>query len=130
MKPQTITKLLGAAAALWLCGGSLLAQDNGGGPGGPGGNFDPAKFEERMLERVRQNLAITNDDEWTAVQPLVQKVMQARRETGGMGMGPGLVRHREAARAALLRTTRRTAPIDHAGLGRRPARNSRRCKRR
>jgi hypothetical protein len=90
MKLQTISKLFGVAAALWLCGGSLLAQDNnGGGPGGPGGNFDPAKFEERMLERVRQNLTITNDEEWTAVQPLVQKVMQARRETGGMGMGPG-----------------------------------------
>src|SRR5208282_1749967 len=90
MKPQTISKLFGVAAALWLCGGSLLAQDNnGGGPGGPGGNFDPAKFEERMLERVRQNLAVTNDEEWTAVQPLVQKVMQARREAGGMGMGMG-----------------------------------------
>jgi hypothetical protein len=71
----------------------LPAQDNNGGGfggGGPGGNWDPAKFEERMLERVRQNLAITNDEEWTAVQPLVQKVMQARRETGGMGMGMGM----------------------------------------
>jgi hypothetical protein len=90
MKPQTISKLFGAVAALWLCGGSLLAQDNGGGPG----NWDPAKFEERMLQRVRENLAITNNEEWTAVQPLVQKVMQARRDAGGMGgmgmgMGPG-----------------------------------------
>lgn len=93
MKPQTISQLLGVAAAFWLCGGSLPAQDNNGGGfggGGPGGNWDPAKFEERMLERVRQNLAITNDEEWTAVQPLVQKVMQARRETGGMGMGMGM----------------------------------------
>ena len=87
-----------------LCGGSLFAQDdNGGGPGGPGnggpppgGDFDPAKFEQRMMENVRTNLNVTNDDEWVAIQPLVQKVMQARREAGGgggmgmmMGMGPG-----------------------------------------
>lgn len=88
MKTQTLAKFFAMTAALWLGAGSLWAQDNnGGGPGGPGGNWDPAQFEQRMLERVRQNLTITNDEEWSAVQPLVQKVMQARREAGGGGMG-------------------------------------------
>lgn len=63
------------------------------GNGGPGGNFDPAQFQQRMMDQIRQNLNVTNDDEWAAIQPLVQKVMDARREAGpgsGMGMpGPG-----------------------------------------
>jgi len=60
------------------------------GPGGPGGNFDPAQFQQRMLEQTRKSLSVTNDDEWAALQPLVQKVMDARREVGfGGGMGPG-----------------------------------------
>jgi hypothetical protein len=103
---------LGVVAALCLCGGNLSAQDdNGGGPGGPppgepgnggpggpgdfggpggpGGNFDPAQFQQRMLDQMRKSLDVTNDDEWTVIQPLVQKVMDARREVGG-GMGfPG-----------------------------------------
>jgi hypothetical protein len=66
---------------------------NSAGNGGPGGNFDPAQFQQRMMDQIRQNLNVTNDDEWAAIQPLVQKVMDARREAGpggGMGMpGPG-----------------------------------------
>lgn len=99
MRFKTMSGVLGVAAALWLCGGSLLAQDdNGGGPGGPGGggpggNFDPAQFRQRMMDQVRKNLDVTNDDEWSVIQPLVEKVMDARRQArndGGMGMGgPG-----------------------------------------
>lgn len=80
--------------------------DFGGGPGGPppdmggpgnmGGNdgngdqrrsFDPAQFQKQMLERMRDNLSITNADEWAAIQPLIQKVMEAQREVGAGGMG-------------------------------------------
>jgi hypothetical protein len=98
MKLKTMSGVLGVIAAMWLCGGSLLAQDDNGGPGGqggggPGGNFDPAQFRQRMMEQVRKNLNVTNDDEWSVIQSLVQKVMDARREAsngGGMGMGgPG-----------------------------------------
>ena len=61
-----------------------------GGRGGPGGNFDPAQFQQRMQEQIRKNLSVTNDDEWAAIQPLIQKVMEARRGAGpGGGMGPG-----------------------------------------
>ena len=80
--------LFAVAAALCLSAGNLLAQDNGGGGGGGGGrrgNFDPAQFQQRYLERVKDEMGFTNDTDWNAVQPLVQKVMDARRDTmGGM----------------------------------------------
>jgi hypothetical protein len=53
------------------------------------------QMQQRMLEQDRQSLNITNDAEWAVIQPLIQKVMDARQEanTGGMGMrgfgGPG-----------------------------------------
>jgi hypothetical protein len=81
-------------AALCLSAGSLLAQNdnggNGGGPGGGGGrgNFDPAQMQQRMMDGIRDQLGFTNDTDWNAVQPLVQKVMDARRDVGfGGGMG-------------------------------------------
>jgi hypothetical protein len=82
------------AAALCLSAGSLLAQNdnggNGGGPGGGGGrgNFDPAQMQQRMMDGIRDQLGYTNDTDWSAVQPLIQKVMDARRDVGaGGGMG-------------------------------------------
>jgi len=72
-----------------------MAQDNGGGNGGGGrgrrggggggGNFDPAQMRQNMLERTKETLEITKDDEWTALQPRVEKVMDARMAamTGG-----------------------------------------------
>ena len=86
--------------ALCLGGANLQAQDDngggpppGGGPGGPPGDFAPAQFRQRMMEQMRKSLNVTNDEEWSATQPLVEKVMEARREAnqfGGIGMrGPG-----------------------------------------
>lgn len=94
-------------AALCLSAATLMAQDNTGGGGqgggrqrgnaggfGGGGNFDPAEMQQRMMDNYKERLGFTNDTEWAAVQPLVQKVMDARREVGmgggrGMGMGRG-----------------------------------------
>ena len=72
--------------------GQRSAQnDNAGGGGGGGGrgfrNMDPAQMQQRMMERVHDDLGFTNDTEWNAVQPLVQKVMEARRDVGFGGMG-------------------------------------------
>jgi len=75
--------MLAVAAALCVSGGTLLAQDNGGGGGGRrfgGGNFDPAQFQQRMMDNIKDQLGFTNDTDWNAVQPLVQKVFDARRE--------------------------------------------------
>ena len=112
MKNESKLMVLGAITVLCLFGASLQAQDDNdagpggpppgqpgdGGPGGPGGlggdrgpggNFDPAQFQQRMLEQTRKSLNLTNDEEWAAIQPLIQKVMEAQRAVGFGGMGPG-----------------------------------------
>jgi len=64
-----------------------LAQDNAGRQGGRG-NFDPAQMRQRMMERYKEMLEVTNDDEWKALEPLVTKVMEARMQSmSGMGRG-------------------------------------------
>jgi hypothetical protein len=94
MKLNRIITLCAVAAAAVLTLSSAMAQDNGGndnggqrrnrqggGPGGPGGfGGDPAQFQQQMMDRIRENLNFTNDTDWSAVQPLVQKVMDARRD--------------------------------------------------
>jgi hypothetical protein len=86
--------MAGAAAVMSLGANQVAAQPDNGGPGGPGGggrnrgNFDPAQFQQRMLERYKDTLEVTDDAEWKAMQPLVQKVMDLRRESmSGMGRG-------------------------------------------
>jgi hypothetical protein len=96
-------QLLGAAIAAMLSLGAanLLAQDNnpappgqGPGPGGPGrggrGNFDPSQFRQRMMDNIKEQLEVTDDTEWNALQPLIQKVMDARMAVGFGGMGRGM----------------------------------------
>jgi hypothetical protein len=39
------------------------------------------------MENIRDQLGFTNDTEWNAIQPMVQKVMDARRDVGAGGMG-------------------------------------------
>ena len=95
MKVGKILGICGIGAALCLTAGTLLAQTGsnsnataGGGQGRRGGgNFDPAQFQQRMMDNVRDRLAFTNDTDWAAVQPLVQKVLDARRDVGFPGMG-------------------------------------------
>jgi len=87
--------LLVAGAATLLCLGTnqtSMAQDNNGpGPGGGGGgrrNFDPAQFRERMMERYKEQLEVTDDSEWKAMQPMIQSVLDARMASmSGMGRG-------------------------------------------
>jgi len=90
----------GFASALLLSTSNLTAQDNpppGGGPGGdrggdrggrggrggPGGGFDPA----RMMENIREQMAVKDDAEWKILEERIQKVSDAQREIGfGSGM--------------------------------------------
>ena len=91
-----IRTLLMAGAASLLCLGAsqtTLAQDNAGpSPGGGGGggrrNFDPAQFRERMMERYKEQLEVTDDAEWKAMEPMIQAVMEARMASmAGAGRG-------------------------------------------
>jgi len=74
-------------------GGGMGGGRNGGGMGGGnGGNFDPAAMQQRQLDRYQQQLEFTNDVEWDAVKPLVQKVLDAQTaaragQFGGMNGG-------------------------------------------
>ena len=90
MKVNQLLTICGIATALFLSAGSVSAQnENGGGGGGRrgGGNFDPAQMQQRMMERVHDDLGYTNEVEWNAVQPLVQKVFDAQRDARSGGMG-------------------------------------------
>ena len=68
-------------------------NNDGGGNRGNQGNFDPAQFQQRMLERYKQDLEITSPEDWQAITPLVEKLMTARRDVmtgfGRRGGGPG-----------------------------------------
>jgi hypothetical protein len=56
------------------------------------GNFDPAQFRERMMGDLRERMEVKDDTEWKALEPMIQKVMDARMATfrgNGMGRGRG-----------------------------------------
>lgn len=99
----------GVASALLLSATSLRAQQDNpppggppgergergrggrgpGGPGGPGG-FGGGEFQQRMMENLREQMAVKDDAEWKIIEDRAQKVMDARREVGfggGAGMG-------------------------------------------
>lgn len=88
-KLHQFATLLGVAGLLV---GALPATAQQGPQGGQGrgqgrGNFDPAQMQQRMMERYREMLEITQDDEWKAIEPLVAKINEARRDVGFGGMG-------------------------------------------
>jgi hypothetical protein len=75
-----------AGIALSLASGSVLAQNDGGNGGGPGGgrrgNFDPAQMQQRMMDNLKEQMAVTDEAEWKVIQERAQKVMDARRDVG------------------------------------------------
>jgi hypothetical protein len=105
MKLKRILTMCAVVAALCLGTDSLLAQNgaggngfggggngfggggNGFGGGGGRGNFDPAQRLQQQMDNIRTQLNITNDDDWAAIQPLVQKVLDARTALGNAGRG-------------------------------------------
>ena len=97
MKFKSVLMTAGMGAALCLGANQALAQNGGGGGGGGGRpdwqNMSPEERQQAFLDRVRERLEVKDDAEWNAMKPLVQKVMDARRETmadaGGFGFGGG-----------------------------------------
>ena len=107
MKLKQSLMAAGVAALLCVVAGTVEAQPggggggNGGGGGGGrrgggqggqgGGNFDPAQRLQMMMDNYRTELGFTNDTDWAAVQPLIQKVVDARQAVGfgGRGGRPG-----------------------------------------
>ena len=65
-----------AAFAMFLSASPVAAQGQGRG------NFDPQEFRQRMMDNYRERLEIKGDDEWKAIQPLIEKVTEARQNVG------------------------------------------------
>ena len=80
---RTLAVLVVALAAVPAFG---QAQGGGGGGAGGGGgrrgNFDPAQMRQRMEERLKEELG-ASDDEWKALQPKIEKVMELERDANG-----------------------------------------------
>jgi len=102
VKTRTLRLL---TAALALGGMSIPAFAQNGGDGNPpaqqqdngrrgnrqGGRGDPAQFRQRMDDRLKQELG-ASDEEFAALKPKLDHVMELRREAGpggGMRMGRG-----------------------------------------
>jgi hypothetical protein len=64
----------GCAAALTFGTNSVVAQGRGGG------NFDPAQFKQRIIDDTKEALEVKDDAEWSALEPKVTKVIDARGE--------------------------------------------------
>jgi len=94
---KTFNQLLlmaGMATVLTFSTGKVAAQNRG--------NFDPEQMRQRMMERYKERLEVTNDDEWKIISDRIEKVMTAQRETriGGFGFGgPGGRRGGDTAQA-------------------------------
>jgi hypothetical protein len=84
MKLNQWIVMAGVAAVMSLGTNQVVAQPDNGGQGGGGrpgrGNFDPAQFQQQMMDRLKGTLEVTDDAEWKAMQPLVQKVADLNRE--------------------------------------------------
>lgn len=102
MKKTQMILATAAVAMTLLLGGKALAQPQGFG-GGPGGgmnfqNMDPQEIQKQIQQRIndsfREQMAVTNDTEWSLIEERINAVTQARMATmadGGMGgmMGMG-----------------------------------------
>src|SRR5437868_11347554 len=62
----------------------LLAQDNASPQGRPGRGGPPdaaqiQQWQQQRIDRYKDQLEITDDTEWKAIQPLIQKVTDTQR---------------------------------------------------
>ena len=87
MKKFNQLPVVACAAFVMLLSGSPVTAQQGQGRG----NIE--EFRQRMMDNYRERLEIKGDDEWKAIQPLIAKVTDARRDVavggGGFGFGRG-----------------------------------------
>lgn len=83
---KNIAKMLvlaGVIAVMSLGAGNVQAQR---------GNFDPAQFRQMRLDRLKEQMGVTDDAEWKVLEGAIGKVMDAEQEMmsgrfGGFGRG-------------------------------------------
>lgn len=78
-----LCKFIAAAVMSAAAVTPALGQANAGG-GGRGGN--PQQFRQRMEDRLKADLGV-NEDEWKALQPRVEKVMELQQASSVRGFG-------------------------------------------
>jgi hypothetical protein len=76
MKNLMRVAILGLACVACLGGVNISAQTQ---DRGSRGSYDPAQFKQDRLNRTKEQLEIKDDVEWKAIQPLVEKVMDAQQ---------------------------------------------------
>ena len=95
-KPTTFAAAVALASGLCLLSAPRAAAQNAAatpsvstapGEGRPEGGERREDFRQRMEERLKSQLKV-GDDEWTVIQPLVEKVYEKQRASGNFG-GPG-----------------------------------------
>ena len=106
MRPNTFAALFclllpTIALAQPAAGAAPAAPPAGGGMRAGAGPVDPAQFRQKQLDNIREKLGAT-DEEWNALSPKVEKVVDAKREAStGAGMSFGSA----VGRGAVFRST-------------------------
>src|SRR4051812_12514573 len=73
MKQLTkVLMLAGVIAAFGLSAVQVSAQGRG--------NFDPAQYRQRMMDRYKEQMEVKDDAEWKAIEGKINKVMDAQRD--------------------------------------------------
>jgi len=78
---------MAGVAALTCLGTQAFAQNGGGGQNWR--NMSPEERQQARMNNYKEDLEVKDDAEWQVIQPLVQKVLDARMQNfagGGMGM--------------------------------------------
>ncbi len=79
--PAMLVSVIGGSLALCQPAGDPPRDGDrnaAGDRGGQRGNFDPQQFRQRMYEQIKTQLK-ASDDEWSVIQPKLDKVMDAQR---------------------------------------------------
>ena len=76
MLRRTLQIMVTACVVTLLTGGLSVAQQEDGQRGG----FDPAQIRQRMMERIKERLAVKNDAEWKIIEPRLQKLMELNQQ--------------------------------------------------
>jgi outer membrane murein-binding lipoprotein Lpp len=94
---RTLTRIGLICLTLTLASAPAWAQQGPDGNGGdfrpPPGNFDPGAFRQHRLDDLKSQLNM-NDQDFSAIQPMLQKVMDLQRDLdphhGPPPRGPGM----------------------------------------
>jgi hypothetical protein len=77
-KSKHLLVLAALAVMVGLCTNRASAQ-----------NFNREEARQRMMDGYRTSLEVKSEEDWKKIEPLITKVLDARRAGGGFGFGGG-----------------------------------------